>query len=300
MREKFHKLPKADVHNHFHLGGTAQRLNARYPQAHIEIPAKFDGLDGMIDFIYGTLNQVMCTAEDVVFFMEMALESSIEDNVTLLEASVDVGLARFFDGSIDRVIEEVVQLKQRYKDRIDFRPDIGVNKDLPLEKVYSHGMHCIASGHFHGIDIYGKEAGKDLKPFQDLFHTAREHQLKTKVHIGEFSGHETIEGTILLLKPDEIQHGIRAVDSEKTMDLILEHDIRLNICPQSNLALGAVNNLKEHPIRTLFDKGINLTINTDDLLLFDATVTDQFIDLLEAGVFTFEELDSIRRNGLDS
>ena len=158
---------------------------------------------------------------------------------------------------------------------------------------------CISNGLFHGVDIYGKEDGRDVTPFRQLFQEAKEHGLKTKVHIGEFSDHKTIEETILLLSPDEIQHGIRAVDSEKTMDLILEHNIRLNICPHSNVALGASKNLTDHSIRTLFDRGINITVNTDDLLLFDATLTDQFVDLLNEGVFSFEEIDQIRKNAFD-
>jgi len=298
MRDKIHQLPKADVHNHFHLGGTVKRLNQRYPTANIKIPDRYDGLEGMIDFIYGKLNTVMLTAEDVIFFMEMSIESSIADNITVLEASVDIGLARFFNNSIEHVIESTSQLKERYKSQIAFRPDIGINKDLPLEKVYSDGVQCIASGVFNGVDIYGKEAGKNLASFQKLFDSARDNNLKTKAHIGEFSNHQSIEDVILLLNPDEIQHGIRAVDSQKTMDMILENNIRLNICPQSNLALGASESLEQHPLRVLFDNGINVTVNTDDLLLFDATVTDQLVALLDKNVFSFEEIDCIRKNAL--
>ena len=296
MRDKIHKLPKADVHNHLHLGGTANRLNKKYPDANIVISTKYNGLNGMIDFIYGRLNRVMLNSDDVIFFMENAIESSIDDNITLLEASVDIGLARFFNDSIEQVIDIVTELKERYKSQIDFRPDIGVNKDLSMEKVYSDGLRCITSGVFSGLDIYGKENNKNLKSFQELFNSARENNLKTKVHIGEFSDSQTIENAIELLIPNEIQHGIRAVDSEKTMDMILENDIRLNLCPQSNLALGSAENINMHPIRRLYDYGINITVNTDDLLLFDATVTDQFVDLLEKNIFSFEEIDSIRKN----
>ena len=296
MRNQIHKLPKADVHNHLHLGGSVKNLNEKYPNAAILIPSKYDGLAGMIDFIYKKLNMVMLTSDDLIFFMENAIESSIKDNVTLLEASVDIGLARFFNGSIDELIDIVILLKERYKLQIDFRPDIGINKDLPMEKVYSDGQRCITSGVFSGLDIYGKEANQNLEVFQKLFNSARENNLKTKVHIGEFSDALSIKNTIELLNPNEIQHGIRAVDSEKTMDMILENDIRLNICPQSNLSLGSAANIRNHPIRRLFDYGIKLTVNTDDLLLFDATVTDQFVDLLEKNIFSLEEIDSIRKN----
>jgi len=296
IKDSIFKLPKADVHNHFHLGGSQRRLLEKYPNASIIFPKKYNGLVGMIDFIYGHLNNIMLTKADVINFMEIAIESSIDDNVTLLEASVDVGLSRFFDDSIEQVIAEVTRIKEKYKYKIDFRPDIGINKDLPLDKVFLYSEACMNSRVFSGIDIYGKEANQDLAPFQELFKTAKENNLKTKAHIGEFSDSKSIEETIKLLEPDELQHGINAVNSGKTMDMIFERDIRLNICPQSNLSIGAVNNIAEHPIRKLFDKGINVTVNTDDLILFDATVTDEFYNLLENKVFTFDEIDIIRKN----
>ena len=80
------------------------------------------------------------------------------------------------------------------------------------------------------------------------------------------------------------------------MDLILENDMRLNVCPQSNLALGSIGSIANHPIRRLFDYGISITVNTDDLLLFGATITDQFVDLIEKNIFSYEEIDSIRKN----
>lgn len=292
----FLKLPKADVHTHFHLGGSQKRLLEKYPNATILFPKEYDGLNGMIDFIYGHLNQIMLTKVDVINFMEISIESSIDDGITLLEASVDVGLARFFNNSIDDVIAEVKRIKEKYKHKIDFKPDIGINKDLPLEKVYTYGNTCIESGVFNGVDIYGKEANQNLNPFKELFESAKKNNLKTKAHIGEFSDYKSMNKTIQLLNPDELQHGINAVNSEKTMDLILERNIRLNICPQSNLSLGAVKNLQTHPIKKLFDKGIKITVNTDDLILFNTTVTDEFYHLYKNNIFSFDELEIIRKN----
>ncbi len=299
LRKQFLLLPKADVHNHLHLGGAQKKLKERYPNSNLVFPKSYNGLEGMIDFIYGHLNKIMLTSDDVINFMEIAIESSIDDNITLLEASIDIGLVKYFNNSIDQFIEVVSKLKHKYKSQIDFRPDIGINKDLPIEKAHTHGLKCIHSEVFNGIDLYGKEVDQDLKPFLKLYEIAKGNNLKTKVHIGEFSDYKSIDSTIKLLDPDEIQHGIKAVDSQKTMDLILENNIRLNICPSSNIALGAVTNLKDHPIRVLFDYGINLTINTDDLILFDATVTGEFVNLLKHNIFSFEELDIIRENAFN-
>ncbi len=290
------KLPKADVHNHLHLGGSQKKLLEKYPNSHINFNKKYGGFEGMIHFVYGHLNKIMLTKSDVINFMEIAIESSIDDNITLLEASVDVGLCRFFDDSIDELIAEVERIKEKYKSKIDFKPDIGINKDLPLDKVFLYSEACINSSVFNGIDIYGKEANQNLTHFSDVFKTAKQNNIKTKAHIGEFSDHKSIEKAIEILEPDEIQHGINAVNSNKTMDMIFERNIRLNICPQSNISLGAVKNITKHPIRKLFDKGINITVNTDDLILFNATVTDQFNTLLKHNIFTFDEINNIRKN----
>lgn len=103
-----------------------------------------------------------------------------------------------------------------------------------------------------------------------MYKSAKEKHLKTKVHIGEFSNAESIKTAILLLNPDEIQHGINAIHDDYVMDMILERNIRL----------GAGTSLKNHPIRNLYDKGISITVNTDDLLLFHKTNSDQLNELL--------------------
>ena len=296
IKNELLKLPKADVHIHLHLGGSQEKLLEKYPNSHINFPKKYDGLEGMINFIHGHLNKIMLTKSDVINFMEIAIKSSIDDNITLLEASVDIGLCRFFDNSIDALIAEVERIKEKYKSKIDFRPDIGVNKDLPLDKVFLYSRACIDSGVFNGLDIYGKEANQNLTLFKELFKTAKQNNIKTKAHIGEFSDHKSIEKAIEILEPDEIQHGINAVTSNKTMDMIFERNIRLNMCPQSNISLGAVKNITEHPIRKLFDKGINITVNTDDLILFNATVTDELYTLLKHEIFTLDEINIIRKN----
>ena len=297
MRDQLKKLPKADVHSHLHLSGSLEMLSQKYPDANLSIPKYFNGLDGMVGFINNHINSLMHTAEDMIYFLEMGIKNSISDNVTYLEASVDIGFIRFFNDDVEEFIAMVQQLKDRYKSVLEFRPDIGINKDYPKDKVNTYGLKCIESGSFGGIDIYGKERNRKLDDFVPIFNAAQKNGLKTKVHIGEFSDHKTIENAISLLHPTEIQHGIRAADSLTTMKMIVDHDIQLNICPQSNKILGAVKSISEHPIRRLYDHGIKITINTDDQLIFNASLTDQYIDLIERQVFSLAQIDGIRKNG---
>lgn len=273
--------PKADVHNHFHLGGTKKRFLEIYQHSKINFPKRYKGLSGMIDFIMNDLNNHLKSNTDVINFMENAIQSSIDDSITYLEASVDINLARFFENSIESLIQEVKKIVKKNKDNIDFRPEIGINKDLDLHLAYAYAEHCIDSGVFQSIDLYGQEANQDLTPFEGLYKKAKKAGLKTKVHIGEFSNAESIKN---------------AIQDQYVMDLILERQIQLNICPESNLRLGAISSLKRHPIRKLFDKGIVVTINTDDVLLFHKTNSEQMNDLFRLGIFSKSELEAINRN----
>ena len=298
LRHKIQSLPKGDVHNHLHLSARIDLLKAKYPKLDLSVPQYYDGFEGMMLFIKQHINTFMTSSAEVINLMDIGIRSSMEDNVQCLEASIDINLSRFFNNSVQEFIEAVDRLKENYLGKIDFRPEVGINKDSPAEIIYESGMQCIESGVFNGLDIYGNEKDRDLSGFKELFVHAKTKKLKTKVHIGEFSGHETIEKAIVLLEPDEIQHGINAAKSDNTMQMIVERGIRINVCPQSNIALGAVADYNTHPIRKLYDSGINLTINTDDLLLFNATLTDQYVNLIERDIFTLKEINGIRENSL--
>ncbi|MEN8798709.1 MAG: hypothetical protein ABF293_05635 [Flavobacteriaceae bacterium] len=297
--KQLQQLPKADVHNHLHLSGGFMLLKEKFPLVDYKIPESYDGFDGMMRFIQRHVNPLMKTSEDVVMLMDIAIRSAIEDEVKLLEASVDMQLIKYFDDSLEEYLRAIRSLKHKYSDQIELKPEIGIKKDSPMEMVYQIGGACIRSDVFEGIDLYGKENDENLGGFREIFNLARKLSKKTKVHIGEFSDHRSVEQAIIALEPDEIQHGIRAIDSEKTIEMINSRGIRLNICPQSNIALGASENYSAHPLRKLYDAGVRITINTDDLLLFNATITDQFAELIKQGLFTFEEIDSIRRNALE-
>ena len=72
----------------------------------------------------------------------------------------------------------------------------------------------------------------------------------------------------------------------------------MNICPSSNVALGVVSDIALHPIRILVDNGVRVTINSDDLMIFGQSVSQEYLLLYQSGVLTAIELDEIRREGL--
>jgi adenosine deaminase len=122
--------------------------------------------------------------------------------------------------------------------------------------------------------------------------------LRLKAHVGEWGDADSVWRAVGELELDEVQHGIAAAQSEAVMRFLADNRIRLNICPTSNIMLGRVETLATHPIRRLFDAGVVVTVNTDDVLVFGQGVSEEFLSLYHARVFDPEELNAIRLAGL--
>jgi adenosine deaminase len=128
---------------------------------------------------------------------------------------------------------------------------------------------------------------------------AKDKGLRLKAHVGEWGDADDVWRAVEELELDEVQHGIAAAESPAVMRFLAENRIRLNVCPTSNVMLGRVAGLQVHPIRRLFDAGVKVTVNTDDVLMFGKSVSEEFLSLFEAGLFTAPELDTIRLTGLN-
>lgn len=85
-----------------------------------------------------------------------------------------------------------------------------------------------------------------------------------------------------------------AATSQRVMTLIKDRDIRLNVCPSSNVVLSVAKDLRHHPIRILVRNGIRVTVNSDDKTIFGKTVTDEYLALHQEGTLNAEELEAIR------
>jgi adenosine deaminase len=158
---------------------------------------------------------------------------------------------------------------------------------------------AVELGVFQSIDLYSRQEVCPPEVMKPLFTKARAAGMKLKAHVGEFRDAEEVRRTVEVLNLDEVQHGIAAAESVEVMQWLSEHQIQLNVCPTSNVMLDGVSDLASHPIRTLFDNGVPVTINTDDLMIFGQSVSEEYRNLYRAGVFSAEELDDIRRASLE-
>ena len=151
---------------------------------------------------------------------------------------------------------------------------------------------------FYSIDLYGNELAQPIENFKSIYRRAKAEGLRLKAHVGEWGTADDVRRAVEELELDEVQHGISAVQDETVVRFLADHRIRLNITPSSNVLLGRVPSLSSHPIGRLYRNGVDVTINSDDILIFDSDVSKEYLRLYESGCLSAEELDDIRQNGL--
>ena len=102
------------------------------------------------------------------------------------------------------------------------------------------------------------------------------------------------------MKLDVVQHGITVVDDKNIMHYAKKNKIVFNVCISSNLRFNNAINIKNHPIREMFDYGLIVTLNTDDELIFGSSLFNEYLLLYKNNVFNIEELYEIIKNGLNA
>ena len=187
---------------------------------------------------------------------------------------------------------------QPFKDTLRLCAEFGLNRaDEPIRSL-KYLEEAIKTGFFESIDLYGDELVRPIQAFSDIYRLAKLSKMKLKAHIGETGSAQDVMEGVELLSLDSVQHGVSASRDENVMRFLRERGTTLNVCPSSNVSLGICESIRKHHIRTLFDNGIRVTINSDDFMIFASGVADEIYSLYRNKVFNIEELAEIIDNGL--
>jgi Adenosine deaminase len=290
--------PKIDAHNHLNLGMHYTAYLAWSGHAIPNFPRPMKGLDEMHDIISRYTRPRCKTSDDVVSLVEMSINDAIADGVTILEGSIDIGFMVHFKQDTDKFLRMVADFSTRYTGKIDMRPELGLGKTFDKQKIKKWAPELLESRLFKSIDLYGPEIEEGIEDFEYLFKLASKLGIKKKAHVGEFSDAHSVRRFVEYFDLDEVQHGIGAAGDESVLRFLADRRTRCNVCPQSNVMLGAVSSLKQHPVKKMLDAGVEVTIGTDDLIFFDRSVSEQIFDLVQDGVITEADADRILATGI--
>ena len=132
-----------------------------------------------------------------------------------------------------------------------------------------------------GVVITGDDTGKvvkedDLikaKKHLEAFQYIRNKNFNITIHAGEAFGIESIWQAIQICGAHRIGHGVRLREDGDLLHYVIDHRIALECCPSSNVQTGAVKELGLHPLKLYFDLGVRVTVNTDNRLITDTSVS---------------------------
>lgn len=291
-------IPKSDLHNHAPLGSRLINFSKAIDKNIMPPPEFMSDIAEMNSYIINNLRAEIVNPYGFKTSLELAFRQAKEDGVQKLEMSVDCQFITLFEDKEVGLINFLKEVHHREAPDIIYNPEIGLSRNLEISDAESWILPCIESGYFKSIDLYGEELIKDAKLYRDIFKRAKINKLKLKSHAGEFGSAESVRYTVETLELDEVQHGIAAADSKDVMRWLSNNNIRLNICPTSNIRLGRVEKIEKHPARKLADNGVVITINSDDIMIFDQSVSDEFLNLYHSKLFSINDLEILRQNGL--
>ena len=126
------------------------------------------------------------------------------------------------------------------------------------------------------LGLHNDESRFAPEPFAPAFELVRDTPLLRTPHAGELAGPDSVRACIEVLVADRIQHGIRAVEDPALLELLVERDVCLDVCPTSNIVLGSVAAYDEHPLPALLASGVRVSLNADDPVMFGCDVLSEY------------------------
>ncbi len=252
---------------------------------------KVRSLDEFVDLFINVFQNCFRRGEDLDLVLQDARDYLKRNNILYAEIFLAPSKLIMNGLPFEVIADKLDQAMERIKreDAIDVRFIIDVSRSYGVENARKNLeltlLHRARS--VIGIGLGGAEASGPAKDYADVFARAVEGGLRVVAHAGEDIGPESIWDAIRLLKVSRIGHGISAIQDERLMDFLKEKRIPLEICPTSNLFTGRyVTQLAHHPIRAFFDKGLKVTVNTDDPSIFGVELVDEYMNLNNDGIFS--------------
>jgi adenosine deaminase len=146
------------------------------------------------------------------------------------------------------------------------------------------------------VGLDSSEVGHPPAKFKDVYDRARESGLLAVAHAGEEGPPAYVWEALDVLKARRIDHGVRSVEDERLVGRLVEEEIPLTVCPLSNVKLRVFPDLRSHNLKHLLDRGLLVTVNSDDPAYFGGYVADNFQASAEALDLSQEQVIALARN----
>lgn len=151
-----------------------------------------------------------------------------------------------------------------------------------------------------GVGLDSAEAGHPPSSFEKVFEMARSEGFLAVAHAGEEGPADYVWQALKLLKVLRVDHCIHSLDDEALVQELVARKIPLTVCPLSNVKLRVAKDIKEHPLKKMLDKGLFVTVNSDDPAYFGGYVNENYVAAGEGLSLSREDLYIIAKNSFQA
>ncbi|NIA67827.1 adenosine deaminase [Pelagibius litoralis] len=308
MSDFISALPKAELHIHIEgslepemMFALAGRNGVKLPYDSVEAVRaaySFANLQEFLDLYYQGMS-VLLREEDFYDLTLAYLRRSAADGVKHTEI--------FFDpqGHTSRGVAFATVFNGIHRALQDGERELGITSKLilcflrhlpaedamaTLEAAMDYREHIV------GVGLDSSENGHPPELFTAVFAKAREAGFLAVAHAGEEGPPAYVWGALNALAVDRIDHGNRALEDPALVAELAARSMPLTVCPLSNLCLGGVTDLADHPLRAMLDHGLFVTLNSDDPAYFGGYVNENYRAMQQALGLSDTVLGQIARN----
>lgn len=287
-------IPKAELH--LHIEGSfepelmfviAKRNNISLDYDSIESlkkAYKFSNLQEFLD-IYYIGAQALIHEQDFYDLTWAYLKKVHSQNVVHVEVffdpqtHTDRGIS--FDVVINGIYKALEQAKEEFN--MSYKLIMSYLRHLSEEAAFETLESSLPyKDWIDGVGLDSSELGNPPSKFVNVFKASAEHGYKLAAHAGEEGPAEYIWEALNLLNVDRIDHGNRCLDDEDLVQVLIEKNMGLTLCPLSNLELKVIQNMEEHPVLKMLDKGLLATIHSDDPAYFGGYMNENYYETAKA------------------
>jgi len=245
---------------------------------------KFNNLQEFLD-IYYTGAQALIKEQDFYDLTWAYLKKVHSQNVVHVEVFFDPQTHTDRGVDFDVVINGIYKalVKARSEFNMSFRLIMSYLRHLSEEEAFETLESSLPYKNWiDGVGLDSSELGNPPSKFVNVFKASAEHGYKLVAHAGEEGPVEYIWEALNLLNVDRIDHGNRCLDDDKLVHFLVEKNMGLTLCPLSNLELKVIQNMEEHPVLKMLEKGLLATIHSDDPAYFGGYMNENYYETAKA------------------
>jgi len=305
-------LPKAELH--VHLEGTLEpelllelaahhhvALPYRSP-AEVRAAYRFTDLQSFLD-LYGSNQRVLRDEDDfrrlTLGYLERAHADGVRHAEVFFDPQSHTARGVPFGVVIEGIAEGLAEGEELYG--ISTRSIMCFLRDLGSEAAERTLDEALAYRDWlDGVGLDSAERGHPPGAFADVFARARGEGLVGVAHAGEEGPAAYVREALDTLRVRRIDHGVAAVDDPELVERLRRERVPLTMCPLSNLKLGVVRRLEDHPLKTLLHAGVLVTVNSDDPAYFGGYLVDNLVAARHALGLRRRDLVRLAKNSFEA